>query len=89
MRLAEIFRQIFGTTNTRRLGPAGWLAIVALCGFLAVAIWYASAAWGQLAGVGISPTGWVFLGLGIVMTIIFGAGLMGLLFYSSRKGRDF
>jgi hypothetical protein len=58
-------------------------------GFLGWAIWYAIHAWGMLSGVGISRTGWVFLVLGVVVTIIVGSGLMALLFYSSRKGRDF
>jgi hypothetical protein len=89
MRLTETLKQIFGTADTRRLGPAGWIAMVAMLGFLVVAAWYAVDAWGQLAGVGISPAGWVFLSLGIVVTLAMGAGLMGLVFYSSRKGKDF
>lgn len=71
------------------LGTAGWIAMAAMFGFLGWAIWYAVHAWGMLAGVGISPAGWVFLVLGVVVTIIVGSGLMALLFYSSRKGRDF
>jgi hypothetical protein len=43
----------------------------------------------MLGGVGISPMGWFFLVLGVLFTIAVGAGLMGLLFYSSRKGKDF
>jgi hypothetical protein len=78
-----------GDADSARLGPAGWIAIVALFGFLASAIIYSIHAWGLLAGVGMSPTGWFFLVLGVVVTIAMGAGLMGLLFYSSRKGRDF
>ena len=72
-----------------RLGTAGWIAVVVLFGFLASAIVYAVHAWGLLAGVGISPVGWLFLVLGVVVTVAVGAGLMGLLFYSSREGRDF
>jgi hypothetical protein len=33
--------------------------------------------------------GWAFLGLGVILTIVLGGGLMALLFYSSRKGKDF
>jgi hypothetical protein len=43
----------------------------------------------MLGGVGISSAGWVFLVLGVVVTILVGSGLMALVFYSSRKGRDF
>jgi hypothetical protein len=71
------------------LGPAGWIALIAMFGFLGWALWYAVHAWGLLGGVGISTAGWVFLVLGVVFTIAVGAGLMGLLFYSSRKGKDF
>jgi hypothetical protein len=60
-----------------------------LFGFLAWTIWSAIRAWGLLGGVSISPLGWLFLLLGVVLTIAVGAGLMGLLFYSSRSGRDF
>jgi hypothetical protein len=34
-------------------------------------------------------TGWVFMIMGAVVTLLVGAGLMALVFYSSRKGRDF
>ena len=71
------------------LGIAGWIALFCLFGFLVGAIWYAVHAWGMLGGVGISSAGWVFLVLGVVVTILVGSGLMALLFYSSRKGRDF
>ncbi|HEV2563367.1 MAG TPA: hypothetical protein VGT78_14620 [Rhizomicrobium sp.] len=71
------------------IGPAGWLAIIVLGGFLVWAIWYAIHTWSQMSGVGISTAGWIFMTLGIVVTFAVGAGLMGLVFYSSRKGRDF
>ncbi len=73
----------------RPMGLAGWVALIALFGFLGWAIWYALHAWDMLAGVGISRAGWVFLVLGVVFTIVVGAGLMALLFYSSRTGKDF
>jgi hypothetical protein len=76
-------------TQSRRLGPWGWFAIAAMIALLAAAIWYSIHAWRELPGGGISPVGWVFLVLGAVVTTVVGAGLMLLLFYSSRKGRDF
>jgi prolipoprotein diacylglyceryltransferase len=75
--------------ETRRLGPWGWFAIIALMALLAAAIWYCIHAWREVAGSGISPAGWLFLILGVVFTILVGGGLMVLLFYSSRKGKDF
>ena len=56
---------------------------------MVAALWYAVHAWGQMPGVGLSPLGWLFLVLGVVTTVGVGVGLMGLLFYSSRKGKDF
>jgi hypothetical protein len=72
-----------------KIGGAGWIAIVILTGLLVAALWYAVHAWGQMPGVGLSPLGWLFLVLGVVTTVVVGAGLMALLFYSSRKGKDF
>jgi hypothetical protein len=72
-----------------RIGIAGWIGIVVLVVLLAAALWYAQHAWGQMPGVGLSPLGWLFLVLGVITTVVVGAGLMALLFYSSRKGKDF
>jgi hypothetical protein len=71
------------------LGGWGWFTIVALLVLLAVAIWYCIHAWSEVGGNGISPVGWVFLILGVTLTIVVGGGLMALLFYSSREGKDF
>jgi hypothetical protein len=73
----------------RHLGPWGSVALAALLVVLVFAIWYCVHAWRELPGVGIPPLGWLFLGLGVLLTIAVGAGLMFLLFYSSRQGRDF
>ena len=72
-----------------RVGPAGWVAIVVLAAFLVSAIAYAVYAWNSLSGVKMPATGWLFMILGAVVTFGLGAGLMALVFYSSRKGRDF
>jgi len=41
-----------------------------------------------MSAVQMSGWGWFFLGLGIVVTVGLGAGLMALVFYSSRHGMD-
>jgi hypothetical protein len=84
-----MMRRRWGESGIRRLGLWGWFAVVALLGLLAAAVAYAIHAWRMLAGVAIPPTGWVFLVLGVTMTLTVGAGLMALLFYSNRKGKDF
>lgn len=75
-------------TPSRKLGPAGWFAIVVLLGFLAAAIIYAVHAWNAMSGVSISPLGWLFMGMGVFFTIAVGGGLMALVFYSSRHNYD-
>lgn len=71
-----------------RIGGWGWFALAVLAVFLIVAVWYAIYAWGRMGGVAISGAGWIFLVAGVVLTFAVGAGLMFLLFYSSRTGRD-
>jgi hypothetical protein len=76
-------------TRSGPLGRAGWIALVVLAGFLVGAILYAVHTWNELSGVAIPPMGWVFMVLGTVFTLVVGGGLMALVFYSSRKGKDF
>ena len=70
------------------LGIAGWITLVVLAGFLAVAVLYAIHAWMALSGVAMSGAGWLFLILGAVFTLAVGGGLMALVFYSSRHDYD-
>jgi ABC-type multidrug transport system permease subunit len=73
----------------RKLGTAGWIAIAALVVLLIGAIFYAIHSWNAVAGTSIPPIGWLFMALGTIFTLLLGGGLMALLFYSSRKGKDF
>jgi hypothetical protein len=77
------------TEDSSPLGIGGWLALIVLAGFLAGGIYFAVHAWNALGSTSIPPLGWLFLILGVVVTIVLGAGLMALLFYSSREGKDF
>ena len=70
------------------LSAAGWITLGVLLGFFFVSLWYAVKVWSAMAGVQISGWGWTFLTLGIVVTIGLGAGLMVLVFYSSRHDMD-
>ena len=70
------------------LSAAGWIALAILFGLLLVSLWYAVQVWTAMAGVQMSGWGWTFLIAGIVVTIGLGAGLMALVFYSSRHGMD-
>jgi len=71
-----------------KLSAAGWIAILVLLGLFGVSLWYAIRVWTSMAGVHMSGWGWLFLVLGVVVTIGLGAGLMGLVFYSSRHDYD-
>lgn len=55
-----------------------------LGGAAAVAYWI----WHELGDVEISAHGWLALGLGAGATFLVGAGLMSLVFFSSRRGYD-
>jgi membrane protein DedA with SNARE-associated domain len=77
-----------GKSTSKRLGPAGWFAIAVMTGFLLWAGWYALHAWNALDGVEVSTAGWIFIAAGVVFTLALGAGLMALVFYSSREGMD-
>ncbi len=70
------------------LSVFGVVAIVIMVGMLAWAGWYAVDAWNAMSGVKISPLGWVFMAMGVIVTFLVGAGLMALIFYSSRHDMD-
>jgi hypothetical protein len=72
----------------RRLGAGAWIVIVVLVGLLLLAIvgvWYSGT--DDLAG-GVSGPGYLAMTFGILFTLAVGVGLMGLIFYSSRRGYD-
>lgn len=71
-----------------RLGIGGWLIIVALIAMLGASFAYAIHTWNAMEGTSVSPLGWLFMGLGVVVTTVVGAGLMALVFYSSRQNYD-
>jgi TRAP-type C4-dicarboxylate transport system permease small subunit len=70
-----------------KLGPGGWLLIVAMGVILGVAIWFAFYGW-NLTDAEMDTAGYLALGFGIVLSMLLGGGLMALVFYSHRKGYD-
>ena len=64
-----------------------WATISVLLALLAAAVYVAYVGW-NLTDVTMPVTGYVAMVLGIVFSVILGAGLMALMFYSNRHGFD-
>ena len=67
------------------------LVVIVLLGLLGLAIYVGIAGWNMGAdGTGgeMSTAGYIAMALGIVVTLALGAGLMALMYYSSKHDRD-
>ncbi|MBI4367586.1 MAG: hypothetical protein HY543_12290 [Deltaproteobacteria bacterium] len=64
------------------------LIIVALFALLALAVWFAVAAFSHLGGDAIPLYGYVAIAGGVLVSLLIGGGLMALVFYSNRHGYD-
>jgi len=69
------------------LGFGGWLVIIALVAMLVATIFYAARIWISV-DAHMSGWGWLFMVLGILVSVGLGAGLMALVFYSARHDYD-
>ena len=65
-------------------GPSSWFSVVLLgaTGFVAYLGWTLG------SGADVPISGYVSMALGVVLSLAVGFGLMGLVFYSSRRGYD-
>lgn len=63
------------------------LLIGVLALFLASSIWFAAQSFTRIETT-MSGHGWFALILGVVISLALGAGLMALVFFSSRRGYD-
>lgn len=63
------------------------ILMVVLFGILAGAVYVSYVGWTS-TDVAMPASGWIAMTLGIVFSLIVGCGLMGLMFYSSRRGFD-
>ena len=70
-----------------KLGTGGWFLIAAMLAMLGAAVIYAVQVWTSM-DTAMSGWGWAFLVLGVLVSIGLGAGLMALVFYSSRHDYD-
>lgn len=64
------------------------LSVLGLLGLLVLCTAAMAWAWVEMGDVAMSTHGMIALGLGAGLTLLCGAGLMGLVFYSSRRGYD-
>ena len=64
------------------------LSVILLIALLAATAGVAFWAWSEIGEVEIGWHGLIALGLGAVLTFLLGAGLMALMFLSSRRGYD-
>jgi hypothetical protein len=74
------------------MSSSGWLTLVVLGGMLALAIVIGYVGWGMGDSddpdQAMTSSGYVAMGFGILATLALGVGLMALIFYSNRSGRD-
>ena len=65
------------------------ITLAVLIGLLLLAIVFMVIGWdAPEGGTAMSTTGWIAMVFGILVTFALGAGLMALMFYSNRHGRD-
>ena len=64
------------------------ILIAVLLALAAVAVWTGVTGWNLETDVEMSGHGYAAMAIGIVASLVVGIGLMGLVFYSSRKGYD-
>jgi ammonia channel protein AmtB len=73
----------------QKLGAGTIIALAAMLGLLVLAGVFLYVGWGAPnGGSPMSTGGYVAMALGTVITMALGAGLMFLMFYSNRHGRD-
>ncbi len=70
-----------------RAGIGAWIIVIVLIALLVATGVLAYRGW--MLGEGDVPrSGYIALTLGVIFSLVFGVGLMALVFYSSRKGYD-
>ncbi|QAU45236.1 hypothetical protein [Bradyrhizobium guangzhouense] len=86
---------MISTDNQAAVAPAGsegskfarWIVVAVLCALLLAACILGYLGWTS-TDTKVPEAGFVALVLGVVFSLVIGAGLMALVFYSSRKGYD-
>jgi len=66
----------------------GWAAVVIAVAVVLVIGAVIAVLWTNLGESEISGAGWLAMALGVTVTLALGVGLMGLVFFSNRRGYD-
>ena len=69
-------------------GWGSWLILGVLVGLLVLAIVVLYVTWDPEQSGAMTGAGYAAMALGVVATLALGIGLMALVFYSNRSGRD-
>jgi hypothetical protein len=69
-------------------GWGSWLVLGVLIGLLCLAIVVLYVSWDPEQSGAMTGAGYVAMTLGVVATLALGVGLMALMYYSNRSGRD-
>jgi len=69
-------------------GWGSWLVLGVLIGLLCLAIVVLFVSWDPEQSGAMTGAGYLAMTLGVVATLALGVGLMALMYYSNRSGRD-
>ena len=75
-------------SSARRMSLGAWVILIVLLSLLAVAIFIAYLGWTFGDDASVPSSGYIAMAFGVIVSLGVGFGLMGLVFYSSRKGYD-
>jgi hypothetical protein len=74
--------------SLRAMTAGSWAILIVLLLLFAASLVIAVFGWSLGSGTAVPASGYLALALGVVFSLAVGLGLMGLVFYSSRKGYD-
>ena len=75
-------------TVVNRSRRQAFLLVAGLVPLLVATVVYSVRVWSEMGDTSMSSAGYVALTIGVVVATAVGTGLMGLVFYSSRRGFD-
>jgi hypothetical protein len=71
-----------------RMGIGSWITLIVLVSLLVATVVVDNIGLPQGSGADMPASGYATMTLGVIISLAVGFGLMGLIFYSSRKGYD-